>query len=68
MTRAQECINMLYEVLKGVQTEKNPCIMEHYTMIKGCDPDSVEFVIKQAINLLNKYDPDWAKEIRGMEG
>jgi hypothetical protein len=68
MTRAQKCIDCLYGILKGVQTEKNPCIVDHYTMIKGCDPEDVEFVIKEAINLLNKYDPDWVKEIRGMEG
>lgn len=58
MTRAQEIIDMLYEIFKGIQTEKNPCIVDHYTMIKGCDPDSVEFVIKEAINLLNKLDKE----------
>lgn len=67
MTRAQECINMLYELLKGVQPE-NHYVMDNYTMIKGSKPENVEFVIKEAINLLNKYDPDWVKKIRGMEG
>lgn len=67
MIRAQECIDKLYELLKGIQPE-NRYVMDNYTMIKGCDPENVESVIKEAINLLNKYDPDWVKEIRGMEG
>lgn len=67
MTRAQECIEMLYGLLKGVQTE-NHYVADNYTMIRGYEPEDVETIIKQAINLLNKYDPDWVKEVKGMEG
>jgi hypothetical protein len=64
MTRAQECI----EMLKILQAEIEWQNTENLTVIKNVKPDSVHFVLEQAINLLNKYDPDWAKDIRGMEG
>ena len=64
MTRAQECI----EMLKILQAEIEWQNESNLTVIKNVKPDSVHFVLEQAINLLNKYDPDWTKQIRGMEG
>lgn len=63
MTRAQECI----EMLKILQAEIDMTGKDK-TIIKNVQPLSTHFVLQEAIKLLNKYDPDWVKQIRGMEG
>ncbi len=74
MTRAQECIMMLKE-LKRSSSVMPDCIADenNYPVgktitLEGISMDSFDFVINTAITLLNKYDPDWAKEIKGQEG
>lgn len=74
MTRAQECIAML-TILKKQASVMPDCIAEenNYPIdktitLEDITMDSFLFVINESINLLNKYDPDWAKDIRGMEG
>lgn len=64
MTRAKECI----EMLKILQAKIEINNKDSYTTINDVKPLSTHFVLEEAINLLNKYDPDWAKDIRGMEG
>lgn len=68
MTRAQECVEMLKILQAEIEPEHESCAVGNFTIIKDVKPDSTYFVLEQAINLLNKYDPDWAKDIRGMEG
>lgn len=68
MTRAQECIEMLKILQAKTELHNESCYAGDFTIIKDVKPDSTYFVLEQAINLLNKYDPDWTKDIRGMEG
>ena len=68
MTRAQECIEMLKILQAEIEWQNESFYTGNLTVIKNVNPDSVHFVLEQAINLLNKYDPDWTKQIRGMEG
>ena len=68
MTRAQECIEMLKILQAEIEWQNESFYTGNLTVIKNVKPDSVHFVLEQAINLLNKYDPDWTKQIRGMEG
>lgn len=74
MTRAQECIAMLQMLKKvssvmpdGIAIDNNYQIDKTITL-EDVSMDSFLFVINTAIDLLNKYDPYWAKDIRGMEG
>lgn len=74
MTRAQECIAML-EMLKKVSSVMPDCIamennypVDKTITLEDIRMDSFLFVINTAIDLLNKYDPDWVNQIRGMEG
>lgn len=74
MTRAQECIAMLQMLKKvssvmpdGIAMENNYPIDKTITL-EDVSMDSFLFVINTAIDLLNKYDPDWTKDIKGMEG
>ena len=46
--RQEEAIEMLLEVYKGI-VEDNPYVEDNYTMIKGIKPESLKFVIKEAI-------------------
>lgn len=64
MTRAQECIEMLKILQANIEMNDK----DKNTIIKNVTPLSTHFVLEEAINLLKKYDPDWAKQIRGMEG
>ena len=68
MTIAQECIEMLKILQAEIEWQDKSFYTGNLTVIKNVKPDSVHFVLEQAINLLNKYDPDWTKQIRGMEG
>lgn len=68
MTRAQECIEMLKILQANIELQNESRYSGNFTVIKNVKPLSTHFVLEQAINLLNKYDPDWAKDIRGMEG
>lgn len=47
-TRRKEAIEMLLEVYNGIE-EHNPYVMDDCTLIKGIKPDSLKFVIKEAI-------------------
>lgn len=68
MTREQECIEMLKILQAEIEWQLGPWYEENLTIIKDVKPDSVHFVLQLAIKLLNKYDPDREKDIRGMEG
>lgn len=46
--RQEEAIEMLLEVYNGI-VEDNPYVEDNYTMIKGIKPESLKFVIKEAI-------------------
>lgn len=48
--------------------EENNYPIDKTITLEDITMDSFLFVINESINLLNKYDPDWAKDIRGMEG
>lgn len=47
-TRQNEAIEMLLTIYDSI-VENNPCVMDNYTMVKDCKPDSLKFVIKEAI-------------------
>lgn len=47
-TRKKEAIEMLLTIYDNI-VEDNPYVADNYTMIKGCKPDSLKFVIKEAI-------------------
>lgn len=46
--RQEEAIEMLLEVYNGI-VEDNPYVEDNYTIIKGIKPESLKFVIKEAI-------------------
>ena len=46
--RKKEAIEMLLEVFDNIE-EHNPCVMDDCTLIKDIKPDSLKFVIKEAI-------------------
>ena len=47
-TRKKEAIEMLLTIYDSIE-EHNPCVMDNYTLIKDCKPESLKFVIKEAI-------------------
>ena len=46
--RKKEAIEMLLTIYDSI-VEDNPYVEDNYTMIKDCKPDSLKFVIKEAI-------------------
>lgn len=46
--RRKEAIEMLLTIYDNIE-ERNPCVMDDCTLIKDCKPESVKFVIKEAI-------------------